>query len=107
MASARDRFRQSITFAVLTGRDAYGKPTLGSQSTAAARVQPSRKIVKDVNGNDAATTHKVYTAAAITVFHRVWLPGSSTGDFNQARKPIAVDEEVDGAGVTQFRTVWF
>jgi hypothetical protein len=107
MGSPANRFRQTITYALLTGRDSFGKPTMGSQSTAAARVQPSRKMVKDANGNDAVSSFVVYTDAALTIFHRVWFPDEDTSDFNKARRPIAIDTYVDGAGVSVYRKVWF
>ncbi|RKH80812.1 hypothetical protein D7X99_20825 [Corallococcus sp. AB032C] len=107
MASPTDTFRQSITYAVLTGRDAYGKPTLGLQLPARARVQPSRRLIRDANGNEHLTAHVVYTDAPITLQHRVWLPGENIADFNCARRPVAVDESVDGVGAVRFRKVWF
>lgn len=107
MAGPENRFRQTITYAVLTGRDTYGKPTMGGQSTAKARVQPSRKLIRDKNGNEHLSTHIVYTTAAIGVNHRVWLPGANTAEFNEARRPIDIDESVDGEGVTRFRKVYF
>ncbi|MCY1045609.1 hypothetical protein OV208_30115 [Corallococcus sp. bb12-1] len=107
MASPTDTFRQSITYAVLTGRDAYGKPALGLQAMARARVQPSRRLIRDANGNEHLTAHVVYTDAVITLQHRVWLPGEDVADFNRARRPVAVDESVDGLGVVRFRKVWF
>ncbi|MCY1042127.1 hypothetical protein OV208_12450 [Corallococcus sp. bb12-1] len=107
MASPTDTFRQSIAYAVLTGRDAYGKPTLGPQTTARARVQPSRRLIRDANGNEHLAAHVVYTDAFLTLQHRVWLPGEDVADFNRARRPVAVDESVDGAGAVRFRKVWF
>lgn len=107
MASPTDRFQQTISYATLTGRDSNGKPTLSAVSTAAARVEPARKFMRDARGNETVASFKVYTAAAVGMNHRIWFPGEDTSDLNKARRPIAVDEHVDGAGSTIFRTVWF
>ena len=107
MASPSDAFRQTIVYAVLMGRDAYAKPTLGPQTTARARVQPSRRLIRDANGNEHLAAHVVYTDAPVTLQHRVWLPGEDVADINRARRPVAVDECVDGSGAVRFRKVWF
>ena len=107
MATPSDTFRQLITYAVLTGRDAHGKPMLGPVVTARARVQPSRRLIRDANGNEHLSAHVVYTDAPLTLQHRVWLPGEDVADFNRARRPVAVDEFVDGAGSVRLRKVWF
>ncbi|NTX32819.1 hypothetical protein HUA78_00040 [Myxococcus sp. CA033] len=106
MASPSDRFRQIIFYSLVTGRDAHGKPMLGPVSSARARVQPSRRLIRDAGGNEHLASHVIYTDAALTLLHRLWLPGEDTSDFNRARRPVAVDELVDGAGVVIFRKVW-
>lgn len=107
MASPSDRFRQTISYAVLTGRDSSGKPTLSGVTAAPARLQPMRKLVRTPAGDDAMTSHVMYTAAPMTLNTRVWFPGDSTSDLNLARRPIAINTEVDGAGVTRFYVVYF
>lgn len=106
MASPSDRFRQRISYALVLGRDAHGKPMLGPVSTARVRVQPSRRLIRDAGGNEHLASHVVYTDAPLTLQHRLWLPGEDTADFNRARRPAAVDELVDGAGAVSFRKVW-
>ncbi len=100
-------FRQLVSFAEVTGRDAWGKPTLGPVTGAAARVQPARKLIRDASGAEFVASFVVYTAAPITLRHRVWFPGDDTADFNRARRPAAVDEHADGTGVVRFRKVFF
>lgn len=107
MASPADRFRQTISFAELTGRDQYGKPTMSAVSTAPARVQPKQRIIRDAKGAEAVAAYVVYTSAALTLNSRVWFPGESTADFNRARRPLSIGEHVDGDGVLRFLTVWF
>ncbi|MCP3060971.1 hypothetical protein LXT21_19480 [Myxococcus sp. K38C18041901] len=106
MASPSDRFRQVISYALVLGRDAHGKPTLGPVSPARARVQPSRRLIRDAAGNEHLASHVIYTEAPLTLQHRLWLQGEDVSDFNRARRPVAVDELVDGAGVVRFRKMW-
>jgi hypothetical protein len=107
MATPQARFLQTITFKAVISSDGWGKPTLGSSSTAPARVQPTSKRVKNDRGDDVQASHVVYTAAALTGQHRVWFPGENTADDNVGRRPVAVDVFVDGAGVESYRKVWF
>ncbi|QDE98302.1 hypothetical protein [Myxococcus xanthus] len=106
MASPSDRFRQIISYALVVGRDGHGKPALGPVSPARARVQPSRRLIRDASGNEQLASHVIYTDAPLTLQHRLWLPGEDTSDFNRARRPAAVDELVDGVGLVSFRKVW-
>lgn len=99
-------FRQLIRYAEVIGRDAWGTPLLGPLAGAAARIQPSRKLIRDASGTEFVASFVVYTEAPITLRHRLWFPGDNTSDFNHARRPAAVDEHVDGAGVLRYRKVW-
>lgn len=107
MSSPADHFRQTISHAELTGRDAYGKPTLSAVLSAPARVQPVHKIIRDAKGAEVLSSHVVYTTAPLTLNSRVWFPGEPTTDFNRARRPLSIGEYVDGAGVIRYRKVWF
>lgn len=107
MGSPSHLFRQTITVAELTGRDAYGKPVMGPAATARARIQPLQKLIRDAKGQEVQATHVVYTDAALTLNSRVWFPGEPAGDFNRARRPLSIGFYVDGAGLTQYRKVWF
>lgn len=107
MSSPSELMAQTFSYALLTGRDANGKPTMGAVSTAAGRFQPMRKLIRDAKGNDAMASSVLYTATALTLNHRVWAPGDSSADFNLSRRPIAIDTHVDGAGVTIFYKVYF
>jgi hypothetical protein len=107
MGNPYGRFRQTITFKTLTSVDTYSAPTYGSGTAALARVEPKRKVIRDERGNEILASHVVYTAAAIKMTDRVWFPGESTSDNNKARRPIAIDEYVDGNGLAVYRKVWF
>jgi hypothetical protein len=107
MARPSNRFKQTITFKVVTGVGDFGARTLGSASTAAARVEPTSKRVKNDQGDDVLASHIVYTEAALTKDHRVWFPGEDTANRDKARVPIAVQIFVDGNGVESYRKAWF
>jgi hypothetical protein len=106
MASPSDLFRQQVTISEARGRDVAGRPELGPLEVVAARVQPMRRLIRDANGNEHLASHVIYTAADVTLRHRLWLPGEDTSDLNRARRVSAVDELVDGRGVTRYRKVW-
>jgi hypothetical protein len=98
MASPSDRFKQTLTYSVATAIDANGKPTLSGTSTAPARIQPVQQLSRDARGNEFLSTHVIYTAATLTLEHRVTLPGENT-----PRRILLVEPQVDGAGVERFR----
>ena len=106
MAQPSDRFRQTCTYATVTGRTVYNVPTTGSQSTAAARVQAVRQVLSDAAGQPVQASWKVYTTAALTTRERVWLPGANTASVDASKRVIQVDPYVDGEGTTRFYTVW-
>ncbi|QDE69842.1 hypothetical protein [Myxococcus xanthus] len=99
-------FRQLIRYAEVVGRDAWGTPLLGPIQEAPARIQPSRKLIRDANGAEFVASFLVYTEAPVTLRHRLWFKGDDITDFNHARRPAALDEHVDGAGVLRYRKVW-
>lgn len=106
MAGPADLFAETITYALVTGRDAFGKPTLSGQTPARARVQPSRKTIRDATGAEHVTSHVVYTDAPVTLMHRFWLPGDKLTD--PPRRPAAIDEHKAGRATTaMYRKVWF
>lgn len=106
MARPSDLFRQTITYAAVTGRDAYGQPTLGAKSTAAARVQPARRFIRDKAGNQIVAAYCVYTTVELGESYRIWLPGEDTSSLMASRRVLAVDAYADGAGVIAFYKVW-
>lgn len=106
MASPSGRFRQTISFIMLTGRSASGAPTFGVVGSARARVEPVQKTIRDSKGAEHLSSHVIHTEAELGLSHRVWVPGTNTADFNQARRIARIDEHVDGEGVVRFRSVW-
>ena len=106
MASPADFMNQTVSYALITGRDSFGKPTLGTVTASKARVQPHRKLIRDARGKEALTSHVIYLPVAVDLNTVIWPPGANTADVNQARRVLDVDTEVDGAGVTQFAKVY-
>ncbi|NTX39856.1 hypothetical protein HUA78_44175 [Myxococcus sp. CA033] len=106
MSGPAAHFRQLVSYAEVIGRDAWGTPLLGPFRIAAARIQPSRKLIRDAQGTEFVASFVVYTAAPLTLRHRLWFPGDDLSDINHARRPAAVDEHVDGGGTTRYRKVW-
>lgn len=106
MARASDHFRQACYAALPTSRGTDGQPVLGTRALVMARVQPSRAFVRDGAGNSVQARYVVYTLTALTLAHRVWLPGIDTTNAALSLRILAVDQLVDGNGVEGFRKVW-
>lgn len=99
-------FRQTISVAELAGRDAYGKPILGPVTSGPARVQPTSKLIRDAKGMEFLASSVIYTTLAVTIRHRVWLPGADTSQVATSHRPARVDVSVDGSGAERMRKVW-
>ena len=90
----------SVTVATTTGTTgAHGDPAYGPQTVVAARVEPSTKRIMNSAGQEVLSAYFIMCAAKLTVFDRVWLPGTNTADNNQARTPARVDfaTDIDGS----------
>jgi len=90
----------TITVATQSGVDSYGDPTFATAATMSARVETKQRIIVGTNGDEYQSNHVVCTASAIPLNARVWLPGDTTSDANQARRPIMVEAASDKAGAT-------
>jgi hypothetical protein len=101
-------FNQTITYAAVSGRDVYGKPTMGAPSTAYARIQPTRDFVWDQAREKLQANFIIYTlpSTAVGYQHRVWLPGDDLGSAIASRRILAIDDPVDGKGVKRFRRIY-
>lgn len=76
-----DMMPHTVTYAAVSGRDAYGKPTYGTAVTYRARVvYKQTRIVNRLNGQDAIATGVVWLAAKIlpSLDAQVVLPDGST-----------------------------
>lgn len=72
---------QTVTYATVASRDAYGKPTYATAVTYQARVvYKQTRIVNRINGQDAIATGTVWLAASIlpSLDARITLPDGST-----------------------------
>ena len=102
-------FNQTFSFRNVVGRSGPAGDPSGFSATATAkgRIQPSRRLVRNSAGNEVMSTHVLYTSAPVTLKSRFWFPGDVIGDPEAARRPIGVDEHVDGRGVLVFKKVTF
>lgn len=81
----------TITVAPMTGRNAAGDPTFGPQVPVLARVESGKILsLNGALGNVLQATHVAVTKVPINVNDRVWLPGDSTADTSQARRPLSI-----------------
>lgn len=103
MGSPVARFKQTISYAAAPSSvsSAAGKPTFGAQTTAAARIQPVNRTMRDAKGEEFIASHLIYTAAPITTQSGIWLAGDTL-----PRRARRVDQHVDGAGTVIYRSVW-
>jgi hypothetical protein len=100
-------FNADATKQSVASRDIYGKVTWSAQVPLKVRVQPSRKIIRGVSGQEVATTAVLYTATACGPTDRFWFDGANVADVNAARIPLGVDTAKDKAGNAVFFKVWF
>lgn len=89
--------QQTITLASETGRDAYGKPTYGATRTATARVERTRRMVRNGRGEDAIAQWRLYTLEVVALTDRIWLPGTGTA-MADSFLPLAVVATSDKPG---------
>lgn len=92
-------FRQTAYLASLASQDSYGTPTYGAARAMPCRVELVRRLVKRATGEEAVSTHTLYTLTPVALTDRIWLPGVSTATADGARSPITVQATSDKAGV--------
>lgn len=103
-------FQQTVSYAAVSSRDAWGKPTMGPISTSRARVQSTRVFVRDAAGDSLQANYVVYLppAVPVTLQHRIWLTseGDSTGVALASRRILAIDKMRDGSAASRFQKVY-
>lgn len=105
-----DVFRQQLSFKEPIGTvGAYGDPNFTSSPllVANARVEPCQRLVLNAQGEQVMATHFAMVDRALSLFARVWLPGTDTAVVQQARRPIRVDAAADLDGNTSHWEVYF
>jgi len=106
MGLAANLMTHTVTIASQTGKDSAGDPSFGSQSTIRARVEHKIAKVRSNQGEIIQAQHRVISESQILDTDRVWLPGDSTGDNNQARKPVMTGHADTPSGYVLYEA-WF
>ena len=98
--------RQTAYKASVTGTDGYGKPAYGAPVAVPVRVELDSRMVRNAQGEQVQSTHKLWSLTAISITDRVWLPNASTADANASKLPLAVNAVGDKAGARTLFEVW-
>lgn len=91
-------FQMQASVASVVGISSYGTPTFGPTRALWCRVQPGRTLTRRANGEEAVSTHTIYTDQQVLLSDRIWLPGASTSNAELARSPISITESPDKWG---------
>lgn len=74
----------TITYKLKTGVGTYGDPSFGSALTTKARVEFTSKTYVDPSGNEKYSQHVLTTTVELPRGTRLWVPGASTSNDNEA-----------------------
>jgi hypothetical protein len=88
----------TIYLASAAGKDAYGKPSYEAPRAVKARVESTRRLVRNARGEEAMSNHRIYTLAMVLLTDRVWLPGASTSSPDASHLPLSVQATPDKTG---------
>lgn len=88
----------TISLASETGKDAYGKPSYETPRQVKARVESTRRIVRNPRGEESVSNHRIYTLAPVLLTDRIWLPGASTSSADASNLPLSVQATPDKSG---------
>lgn len=100
-------FKQTAYVASVASKDSYGTPSYGPKRALLCRVQAVRRLTRNASGEEAVTTHTLYTDAPVALTDRVWLPGVSTATDDGARVPLGISVSTDKAGARTLYRVEF
>lgn len=84
--------------AAVASTDAYGKPIYGTPVARSVRVEESRRMVRNAQGEETVSSHRLWCLEAISITDRIWLPGTSTSSAEASRLPISVSASSDFVG---------
>ena len=106
-AQLRRTCRQTVHVASPTGYASLsGQTEWGTAVARTARVESSRKLLRDAQGNEVMTDHRVILEAAVSMRDRFWLPGDDESDASLAREPIRVMVFPTETGAVDHYEVW-
>jgi len=93
----------NITVASPTGAvDGYGQPVYATARTVACRLEYSRKLVTEPNGNEIEAKHRISTDQEITWEDLIWLPGEDS-DTAPSKRPLVIERASTKSGAY---TIW-
>ena len=95
--SIADWLQQRIQVASVTSTASTGDPVYGAPRTVRARVQLFQRMVRTATGEEASSTHRVYTLDPIRLTDRIWLPGTPSSSPEGSKVPLAVEAPTDKA----------
>jgi hypothetical protein len=99
-------FRAStISVASVTGVSSYGVPTFGPKRFVGCRLEAVRRMTRNTQGEEAISSHTIYTDQTILLTDRIWLPGVSTLTADGARSPVSVSISTDKSGTRSLTKV--
>lgn len=107
MGSWSPEMVHSVTVKQITGRDEYGKPTLGSATTVKCRHESGTRVVRDQEGEVVDVQDLLITETPIDssdTWRGGWVnvvvfpPGATTSNADEGRKPISVLKTDDLSG---------
>jgi hypothetical protein len=91
-------FISTATVASQVSVTSYGTPTYGVKRALRCRVEATSRLLRRPNGEEAVSSHVLYTDQAVALTDRLWLPGVSAATDDGARSPIAISVTTDKTG---------
>lgn len=98
------RLTHTINYALQASLGTHGDPTFGAPQSIRARVEHKQQLVIGANQQEVMSDTWMVTRVEIPLTARVWLPGASTSDPSQARKPITTRKADTFGGYELFET---
>lgn len=99
-ASVFALFQQTAFLAPHIGTTPSGDPIHGEPLPFKARIDPSRAIVTQSDGEQDASDYSLITAQKIGPKDKVWVMGANPKDEGDGRVPKRVEPIIDELGVT-------
>lgn len=91
-------FVSTCYVASVASTDTYGTSAYGVKRAVKCRVEAARRLTRRSNGDEAVSTHTLYTDQPVLLSDRIWLPGVPTATDDGARSPISITASSDKSG---------
>lgn len=82
---------QTAYRAAVTGTDSYGRPSYGTPASFRVRVELEVRMVRNAQGEEVQSTHKLWSLTPVSVTDRLWLPGTDSTNADVSKLPLAVN----------------